>query len=71
MSLNTAIIGKEYLITQIATMDSELEGFLFTLGCYKGEKLTVISRRRGGCIVAIKDGRYSIDTALADAISVE
>ncbi|MBQ1212129.1 MAG: ferrous iron transport protein A [Clostridia bacterium] len=71
MSLRNAAIGKEYLITKISTNDSELEGFLFSLGCYSGESVTVISRRRGGCIVAIKDGRYSIDNALASAIAVE
>lgn len=71
MSLRNAAIGKEYLITKISTNDSELEGFLFSLGCYSGESVTVIRRRRGGCIVAIKDGRYSIDNALASAIAVE
>ena len=71
MSLRNAAIGKEYLITKISTNDSELEGFLFSLGCYSGESVTVISHRRGGCIVAIKDGRYSIDNALASAIAVE
>ena len=71
MSLKTAAIGKEYLITKISTEDEELNTFLFSLGCYSGEAITVISRRRGGCIVAIKDGKYSIDNALASAITVE
>ena len=63
--------GIEYIIKEIKTDDEELETFLFSLGCYSGEPITVISRRRGGCIVAIKDGRYSIDNQLAVAITVE
>ena len=63
--------GKEYIIESINTDDDELEAFLFSLGCYSGEPITVISRRRGGCIVSIKDGRYSIDNQLAAAIKLE
>ena len=63
--------GKEYVVRSITTDDEELNAFLFSLGCYSGEKITVVSRRRGGCVVSIKDGRYSIDTQLADAITVE
>jgi len=70
MTLKTADLGKEYLIQQIKTADEALEAFLFSLGCYVGEPITVISRRRGGCTVAIKDGRYNIDDQLASAIIV-
>ena len=70
MTLKTAAVGTEYTVSAIETGDVELESFLFSLGCYKGEPITVISRRRSGCVVAIKDGRYSIDNALADAISI-
>ena len=70
MTLLSAQEGKEYLIKRIDTDDEELNAFLFTLGCYGGEPITVISRRRSGCTVAVKDGRYSIDNALARAISV-
>jgi ferrous iron transport protein A len=70
MSLINADLGKEYIIRSIKTNDEELNAFLFTLGCYSGEPVTVISRRRGGCTVSIKDGRYSIDNALAEAIAV-
>lgn len=68
MNLTDAQIGKEYSITEIATEDEELDAFLFTLGCYSGEPVTVISRRKGGCVVSIKDGRYNIDNQLASAI---
>ena len=68
MNLTMAQIGKEYIITDILTGDEELNTFLFTLGCYSGEPITVISRRRGSCTVSIKDGRYTIDTGLAAAI---
>ena len=70
MTLKEAELGKEYQIQQINVADEELEAFLFSLGCYAGEPITVISRRRGGCTVAIKDGRYHMDTRLACAISI-
>ena len=70
MDLRNAEIGKEYLIQRIETEDEELNGFLFSLGCYSGEPITVVSRRRSGCTVAIKDGRYNIDNQLAAAIIV-
>ena len=71
MNLKTAELGREYRVTKVATEDPELNAFLFTLGCYSGEAVTVISRRRRGCTVAIKDGRYNIDDQLAEAIEVE
>ena len=70
MKLTDAQQGKEYIIQEIVTDDEELNAFLFSLGCYSGEPITVVSRRRGGCVVSIKDGRYSIDNQLADAIVV-
>ena len=71
MTLMEAQLGREYTITSIATEDEELNAFLFSLGCYSGEPITVVSRRRGGCVVSIKDGRYSIDKQLAAVITVE
>ncbi len=71
MNLRSAEEGKEYVIKQIETDDEELESFLFSLGCYEGEPITVISHLKGGCIVSIKDGRYTIDTQLAEAIILE
>lgn len=71
MNLLLSEVGREYIIQAIKTDDEELDAFLFSLGCYSGEPITVISRRRGGCIVSIKDGRYSIDNQLAAAIKVE
>lgn len=70
MTLRTAEEGKEYIIRQIQTDDEELDAFLFSLGCYVGEPITVISHLKGGCVVSIKDGRYNIDNELADAIVV-
>lgn len=70
MNLTTAIEGKEYIIQRIETEDEELNAFLFSLGCYSGEPITVVSRRRGSCTVSIKDGRYNIDSQLAEAIIV-
>ena len=70
MTLFNAQEGREYIIRSIDTQDEELNAFLFTLGCYGGEPITVISRRWGSCVVSIKDGRYNIDQALAGAIVV-
>ena len=70
MNLANAQEGKEYIIQRIDTDDEELDAFLFSLGCYSGEPITVVSHRRGSCTVAIKDGRYNIDSQLAQAIVV-
>ena len=70
MSLSAALEGKEYIVQDIHTSDEDLDAFLFSLGCYAGEPITVIAHRRGGCVVSIKDGRYSFDHQLADAITV-
>lgn len=70
MKLAEAQLGEEYIIKNIITEDEELDAFLFTLGCYSGEPITVVSRLKGGCVVSIKDGRYNIDNQLAEAIEV-
>jgi len=70
MNLTKAVEGKEYIIQRIETDDEELDAFLFSLGCYSGEPITVVSRRRGTCVVSVKDGRYSIDNQLAEAIII-
>ena len=71
MKLSLAEEGKEYVISAVETEDEELDAFLFSLGCYAGEPITVIKRRRSTCVVAIKDGRYSMDAQLTDSILVE
>ena len=68
--MKDAVIGQEYIVKEIDTDDEELNAFLFSLGCYSGETVTVISRRRGTCVISVKDGRYSIDTQLAEAIHI-
>lgn len=70
MNLTKAQAGKEYIIQQIDTDDEELNAFLFSLGCYTGEPITVVSHLRSGCVVSIKDARYNIDKQLASAIVV-
>lgn len=70
MNLRKAQEGIEYIIKDVLTFDEELDAFLFSLGCYAGEPITVISHKRGGCIVSIKNGRYSIDKHLAEAILI-
>ena len=70
MKLREAVEGQEYIVRQIETDDEELNAFLFSLGCYSGEKITVVSHLRSGCIVSIKDRTYTIDHQLADAIII-
>ena len=70
MTLLEAQVGQEYIIKDIVTDDEEMDAFLFTLGCYSGEPITVVSRKRGGSVVSIKDGRYNIDDFLAEAILI-
>lgn len=70
MTLRDAIEGQEYIIKEIKTDDEGLNAFLFSLGCYSGETITVVTRRRSGCTVSIKDGRYNIDNQLAEAILI-
>lgn len=71
MTLLQAEEGKEYIIREMHTEDEEVDAFLFSLGCYAGEPITVIAHRKGTCVVSIKDGRYSIDNQLAEVIIVE
>jgi len=71
LNLMTAEEGKEYIIRNIATDDEEMDAFLFSLGCYSGEPITVVSRMKRGCVIAVKDARYNIDAQLAQAIMVE
>ena len=70
MNLTTAVEGQEYIIQAVDTNDEKLNSFLFSLGCYSGEPITVVFRRKRNCTVSIKDGRYNIDHRLAEAIRV-
>lgn len=70
MNLTEVNMGEEYRVKELCTEDEELDAFLFSLGCYSGEKITVVSRKKNGCVVSIKDGRYNIDNELASAILV-
>ena len=69
MNLREVELGREYVIDSVVT-DDELDAFLFSLGCYSGEPVTVISRRHSSLIIVLKDVRYSIDARLAEAIRV-
>ena len=70
MKLSEAREGEEYIVKEVITDDEELNAFLFSLGCYSGEPITVIAHRKGGYVVFIKDARYNMDTDLAQAISI-
>lgn len=70
MTLKDAAEGNEYIIRQIETDDEELNAFLFSLGCYSGEAITVVSHLKNSCVVSIKDARYNIDNQLAEAIII-
>lgn len=71
MNLTEVRAGEEYIVKAIVTDDEEMDAFLFSLGCYSGEAVTVIRHLKGGCIVSIKDGRYTMDHQLAEAIVIE
>ena len=71
MNLTNAQIGEAYIVDAIMTDDEELNSFLFSLGCYSGESITVISRKRSGCVVSVKDARYNVDNDLAKAITIK
>ncbi len=70
MNLTEVQEGQEYIVKAIVTDDEDMDSFLFSLGCYSGEPITVVRRVKGGCVVSIKDGRYTIDNHLAAAIEV-
>ena len=71
MTLLNAVEGTEYIIRSVDTGDEEMDSFLFSLGCYAGEPITVVSHLKGSCVVSIKDGRYTIDRQLADTVSIQ
>ncbi len=70
MNLNDAVEGREYIIQAVDSGDEEVDAFLLSLGCYSGELVTVISHLQGGCIISVKDGRYTIDRELAETILI-
>lgn len=70
MNLSEARIGEDVIVKNIATEDEELKGFLFSLGCYSGEAVTIVSKKRSNYVLSIKDARYNIDEDLARAIEV-
>ncbi|MBR5859658.1 MAG: ferrous iron transport protein A [Clostridia bacterium] len=70
MNLLNAVEGREYVIREIRTDDEELNSFLFSLGCYSGEAVTVIAHKKSTCIISLKDARYCIDSELAKAILI-
>ena len=71
MSLAEAIIGQENIVRDIVADDEDLKSFLFTLGCYSGEPITVISQKSGGCVVSVKDARYNMDKELSSIILID
>lgn len=70
MTLLDANEGQEYIVLSINTEDEEMKSFLFTLGCYEGEPIFVISKKKRGITISIKDGKYSIDNFLASVIEI-
>ncbi len=69
-SLDKCQENKIYTIAKIETKDEEMKKFLFTLGCFEGEKISIISKLEQNFIITIKDARYSIDSDLAAVIQV-
>ena len=70
MTLLEAEVGKTYIIKEINTDDDEMNSFLFRLGCYSGEPITVVSKKKKSCVAVIKDGRYNLDQLLSEAVII-
>ena len=70
VTLLDAEVGKTYIVKEINTEDDDMNSFLFRLGCYAGEPITLVSKKKNSCIVVIKDGRYNLDALLSKAIIV-
>ncbi len=70
MTLNEAELGVEYIVKKIATDDEDMVSFLFTLGCYEDQPVTVVTRKKKNMVLSIKDARYNIDSELASVILV-
>jgi len=70
VTLKDGQAGKDYIVEQILTNDEEMDSFLFSLGCYSGETVSLIKFIKGGCVISVKNGRYHIDDQLAGAIRV-
>lgn len=71
MTLLEAELGKTYTVKEIDTDDEDMNAFLFRLGCYSGEPITLVSKKKKSCVAVIKDGRYNLDNLLSEAIVVE
>lgn len=70
MNLLDAKLGEDVIVRDIVSEDEELKSFLFSLGCYSKEAITVVSKKKNGIIVSIKDARYNLDEDLAKAIKI-
>jgi len=68
MNVSNCELHTEYRITGVHAKEADMKDFLFTLGCYPGERIVLISRLPSMYVVDIKNSRYSIDEDLAEAI---
>lgn len=69
-NLTCAEVHQPYRIKEIETKEKGMKEFLFSLGCFQGEEIAVVSVLAGTYVVRIKDARYSIDADLAKAILI-
>ena len=70
LDLTNADLNTPYTIKRINAREEGMKEFLFALGCYEGEKVTVISVLAQNIVIHVKDARYSIDEDLARAILI-
>ncbi len=70
MKLTEAEVGKEYMVESVNADDPEMNDFLFTLGCYKGEVFKFVSVLSGAYVILVKNVKYSIDRELAGVLLV-
>lgn len=70
MQLSQATVGQTYKVNRIEGKE-KVQKFLFTLGCFEGEEITLISKLAGNYIVNIKDSRYALDEKMARTIILD
>lgn len=70
MLLSQGAANESYKVSDIQVTDEAMGDFLFSLGCYPGEKVTLLSKLRSNFVIHVKNARYSIDQDLAQSIVV-
>ena len=70
MLLTQANENTTHIISGIETEDEDMKAFLFSLGCYKGQEISLITKKKHSLVISLKEARYNIDTCLGEAIKI-